>query len=81
MKPGSHHAKALDFAKNGDWDRAHALIQQHSDRLSCLIHGYLHRVEGDLSNARYWYRRADEAMPDNSLEEEMARLYDAATST
>ena len=67
--------KALELAKDGKWDAAHKLIQSHSDRLSCLIHGYLHRVEGDLSNAGYWYRRADEPMPDNTLEEEWRRLH------
>jgi hypothetical protein len=39
-----------------------------------LIHAYLHRVEGDLSNAAYWYRQAGETMPDNELDEELARL-------
>lgn len=72
------HLKALELTKEGKWDEAHGLIQGHSDRLSCLIHGYLHRVEGDLSNARYWYRRADETMLDNTLEEEWERLYEAA---
>jgi len=73
--------KALALAKGGKWDEAHKLVQSYSDRMSCLIHGYLHRVEGDLSNARYWYRRADEEMLDNSLEEELSRLYKAANST
>jgi len=74
------HFKALDLAKDGNWDAAHELVQPHSDRMSCLIHGYLHRVEGDLGNARYWYRRADEEMPDNTLEEELSRLYEAVNS-
>ena len=68
--------KALDLVKDEKWDEAHSLIQQHSDRLACLIHGYLHRVECDLGNAGYWYRRAGEDLPDNSLEEELRRLYD-----
>ncbi|MDX1527403.1 MAG: hypothetical protein R3337_02175 [Gammaproteobacteria bacterium] len=74
------HARALELAKSGKWDEAHRLVQSHSDRLSCLIHAYLHRVEGDLSNAGYWYRRADEAMPDNTLEEELQRLSAAVDS-
>ena len=45
--------KALDLARAGKWDEAHEQVQPHSDRESCLIHAYLHRVEGDLSNARY----------------------------
>ena len=71
------HIKALDLSKAGKWNEAHRLIQRHSDRLSCLIHAYLHRLEGDLSNARYWYRRAEESMPDHTLEEELSRLYQA----
>ncbi|MGD8235236.1 MAG: hypothetical protein PVG16_00970 [Chromatiales bacterium] len=69
-----YHADALTLARNNKWDAAHRLIQSHSDNLACLIHGYLHRVEGDLWNARYWYNRAGEAMPENSLEEEFERL-------
>lgn len=70
------YSQALDFAKNGKWDAAHQLVQPYSDRTSCLIHAYLHRVEGDLSNAAYWYRRAGEEMPDITLEEELGRLYE-----
>lgn len=70
----THHIDALELARNGDWDASHRLIQSHSDTLSCMIHGYLHRVEGDTWNARYWYDRAGGPMPDNSLEEELERL-------
>lgn len=70
------YAKALQLAAAGRWDEAHESVQPYTDTLSCLIHGYLHRVEGDLSNARYWYRRAGEDMPDNSLDREMRRLRD-----
>ncbi len=69
------HKKALDAAKNGNWDEAHDLVQNESDRLSSIIHGYLHRVEGDMFNANYWYNRASEEMIDNTLEEELERLY------
>lgn len=69
------HRKALDLARDGHWDEAHQLIQSRSDELACLIHAYLHREEGDLGNAGYWYRRAGVDMPDNTLEEELARLY------
>ena len=72
------HIKALDLAREGSWDEAHKLVQQYSDKLSCLIHAYLHRVEGDMSNAQYWYDRTDEDMPNNTLEEELNRLYEMA---
>lgn len=74
--PDNHHIHALNLASEGKWDEAHRLIQEHSDARSCLIHGYLHRVEGDLDNAGYWYRRAGETMPENTLQEEVKRLYE-----
>ncbi len=69
------YIKILDLAEQGKWHEAHHWIQRYSDPWACLIHGYLHRVEGDLGNARYWYRRAETDMPDNSLREEFNRLY------
>jgi len=67
-------AQALALVRAGQWDAAHELVQPYSDRNACLIHAYLHRVEGDQSNARYWYRQAGEPMPANTLEEELERL-------
>ena len=70
-----NYLSVLDAAKQGNWDAAHQQIQPYSDTMACLIHGYLHRVEGDLSNAEYWYKRADTRLPDNTLEQEWQRLY------
>ena len=39
------HIKALDLAREGNWDESHNIVQQYSDKLACLIHAYLHRVE------------------------------------
>lgn len=72
------HIHALNLVSQGNWDGAHHLIQEHSDELACLIHGYLHREEGDLSNANYWYSRIGHDIPDNTLEEEYHRLYQLA---
>ena len=69
------HQRVLELAKAGSWEAAHATVQKHSDELSCLVHGYLHRVEGDLSNASYWYGRGNAKLPNNTLEEEWERLY------
>ena len=74
------HSKALDLARDGRWDKSNQLVQQYSDILSCLIHAYLHRVENNISNAKYWYRRAGENMPNNTLEEELNRLYEMTSS-
>jgi len=72
---GCNHRGALDLAREGNWREAHHLVQPHYDELSCLIHAYLHRVEGDPGNAGYWYRRAGAEMPEDTLEAELERLY------
>jgi hypothetical protein len=69
------YLQALELARDGEWDKAHELVQAHEEPTAYLIHGYLHRVEGDLGNAGYWYRLAGEPMPDNTLAEEWDRLY------
>jgi len=72
------HIKALDLAREESWGESHQLVQQHSDKLSCLIHAYLHRIKGDISNAKYWYRQAGVDMPNNTLDDELDRLYEMA---
>lgn len=52
------HLRALWYDGKGDWQTAHDLIDHLEDRTSAHVHAYLHRVEGDLWNARYWYNRA-----------------------
>ena len=54
---------ALWWAAKGDWDRAHKIVQDESDANSAWVHAYLHRVEGDLGNAGYWYRQARRPVP------------------
>jgi hypothetical protein len=61
---------ALWFAARGKWDKAHALVQDESGAEAAWVHAYLHRQEGDLANAGYWYRRAKRPMPQSSLEDE-----------
>ena len=48
----------LWWAAKSDWDRAHKIVQDEDSRDAAWVHAYLHRVEGDLDNARYWYRQA-----------------------
>lgn len=51
--------KAIDLAVAGQWDAAHGIVQQYdSDMTAAWIHAVLHKMEGDLNNSRYWYRRA-----------------------
>jgi hypothetical protein len=52
--------RAIELALAGEWDTAHQLVQQYEDDATAAwIHAVLHKIEGDLANARYWYRRAD----------------------
>jgi hypothetical protein len=66
--------KSLWYDKKGQWEKAHALVQDEEDSTSELIHAYLHRKEGDLFNADYWYRRSGRKRPNTSLEEEWLSL-------
>lgn len=52
--------RAVELALTGEWDAAHQLVQQcEGDATASWIHAVLHKMEGDLGNARYWYRRAN----------------------
>ncbi len=61
---------ALWHAAKGDWDRAHRLAQSQKDAVGAWVHAYLHRVEGDLSNAGYWNRRAEKPQSSAPLKQE-----------
>ena len=51
--------KAIDLALAGQWEAAHGIVQQYEqDETAAWIHAVLHKIEGDLGNSRYWYRRA-----------------------
>jgi hypothetical protein len=54
----------------GDWKRAHECAQEVEDSEGAWVHAYLHRKEGDQSNAAYWYRRAGKPVCGESLENE-----------
>ena len=58
----------------GDWDEAHRIAQDVSGADGAWVHAYLHRKEGDLSNARYWYRQAGQPTASDSLEGEWTRI-------
>ncbi len=67
--------RALWMEADNDWDGAHDALQgQPDDNGSAWVHAYLHRVEGDLSNARYWYRRANRPASSASLPEEWEEI-------
>jgi hypothetical protein len=56
------------------WDTAHTIAQEVPTPAGSAVHAYLHRKEGDLSNAQYWYARAGGHMPSSSLAEEWHAL-------
>ena len=69
-------SRALALLRQGDWQAAHLIVQRDEDSaLSCWAHGIVHLMEGDIANARYWYREAKREFPRNpSIPEEIAAL-------
>lgn len=70
----SVYLQALWYDADGDWKKAHSLVDNLEGSTAAAIHAYLHRVEGDSGNANYWYKRANKQMPDTSLKEEWKLL-------
>jgi hypothetical protein len=54
---------AVRYLKKGDWEKAHAIVQEDASPLGCWAHGIVHMMEGDIGNARYWYRKAQRSFP------------------
>ncbi len=66
---------ALWHAAKGEWDAAHKLAQAEEGEVRHdWVHAYLHRVEGDLTNAGYWYRRAGKPVATSALEAEWTEI-------
>jgi hypothetical protein len=61
---------ALWWAAKGDWNKAHEIVMDEGGRDAAWVHAYLHRVEGDLGNARYWYRQAGRSPATGALDAE-----------
>jgi hypothetical protein len=71
--------RALWLEYHGDWPAAHEIAQDdETDPVACWLHAYLHRREGDLANANYWYRRAGRVRFAGSEAEEWSALVRAA---
>lgn len=66
----SDYLRSLWYDAKGDWNKAHQIIQDVEDKTAAWIHAYLHRKEGDITNADYWYSRAGRKRTAISLEQE-----------
>ena len=76
-EPPAHlsvHLQALWWDGKGNWEAAHETIQDMPGANAAWIHAYLHRKEGDLWNADYWYQKAGKVRPGISLEEEWENM-------
>ena len=73
----SVYIKALWFDAKEDWNQAHELIQDLPDKNASWIHAYLHRKEGDIWNADYWYAKAGRKRPESTLAEEWEQIVTA----
>jgi hypothetical protein len=71
---------ALWHDARGDWTAAHEVAQEIKDATGAWIHAYLHRKEGDLGNAGYWYHRASRPERSGSLDAEWAEIVAALLS-
>ena len=70
----SAQLKSLWYDGKGDWHKAHAQVDELTDQASAWVHAYLHRKEGDIWNADYWYNKAKQTRPNISLEKEWEQL-------
>jgi hypothetical protein len=66
--------RAMWMLRKGDWNGAHDLVSEISTKMASRIHAHLHRVEGDLSNAGYWYGQAGVKKESGPLDEEWAAI-------
>jgi len=84
-KPSADLGRAITHLAAKDWQAAHEIVQHDESALAAWLHGIVHTLEGDLDNARYWYRRAKRAFPGpEGVEHEVAearRAVDTQAST
>jgi hypothetical protein len=66
--------QALSRLAAGDWDGAHKMVQDDASPEAAWVHAHLHRVEGDLTNARHWYARAGRPEATGGLDEEREEI-------
>ena len=69
--------RAMWHDARNHWEAAHRIAQDDESREAAWVHAYLHRREGDISNARYWYAKAGKAEYRGSLEDEWMEIVNA----
>lgn len=69
--------RALWFDKQEQWHAAHDEVQDGNDPGSAWVHAYLHRKEGDVGNAAYWYRIAGKKVCELPLEQEWEEIVES----
>jgi hypothetical protein len=68
-------ARAVDLLAAGAWQQAHEIVQGQESVFAAWLHGIVHTLEGDLDNARYWYRKAERVFPGrDAVQEEIAAV-------
>jgi hypothetical protein len=78
--PPAHLSAALTALWHdgrGNWEEAHRIAQDMNDRSGAWVHAYLHRKEGDLGNAAYWYRTAGRPVATGPLDAEWTEIVEA----
>jgi len=70
----SHALSGLWWDAKGDWTKAHESAQQDEGPAGAWVHAYLHRKEGDISNAGYWYQRAGKRPAEGSFQGEWEQI-------
>lgn len=79
-RPADLALEALWWQARGDWDAAHRCVQSREGEPRCdWVHAYLHRVEGDIGNAGYWYARAGQPVATGPFDAEWAAIARALT--
>ena len=71
--------EAMWYQAKGKWEEAHRIAQSEKSHAGSWVHAFLHRVEGDIRNASYWYRLADRAVCTSSLADEWEEIVAALT--
>jgi hypothetical protein len=66
--------QAMWYDKKGDWSKAHEIVANANDADSAWVHAYLHRKEGDLNNAHFWYLRSGQPEFPGELSQEWEQI-------